>query len=582
MSSRRYVIGLDLGDGESAIAWADVEDRRRVRLYTREGDETSVVTAIARDGDGRVIGERALRKADAREVLTNFKTMPSRTGVGLVEPLDSVEFAYWFVKDFAGKHPDIAAPDNCVLYIGHPAGWPADAVRIYGDQLEARLHPFEVRLVPESQSAFLHVHDESEVDPGVRPVLVVDIGSSTTDFTLVTDDGADNLPFGQAIGCRAIDEEVMAAVVAAVPDPDDLNRLSQDDEMALLRWLCRRHKEATFAGVEARAPRLEGRAAWVVETCWPLLAEVDVSALIDRPGGWRERLRLELAAVRDHLGESRPELVLTTGSGSRMPFVRDLCVAAFPDAEVASVDQPSLAVAKGLASYGRWRAKVDAFRAGVAALADSDAVDNVLADESRPLARRFYKVWINWSLDFTKREFREILAGYRAAKDSTDLATRRRLFVAWMATPDADPKRQQIFGSVETRLDRALTPIADALCRDCGLDATALDTKVELPPDVFVRLRVGRLRDLDAVFERTVGRMLDLFALSPFSRWAMRMMDGAVPSSIDHALTEAGNAMAAGLYRLSDDDIAELAEAIRLRVREQLLERAKAIETLLA
>jgi hypothetical protein len=580
MASPRYAIGLDLGDGESAIAWADREAPGRIRVYTREGDETSVVTAIARTDDGRVIGEHALRLSNAREVLTTFKTMPRRTGVGLVEPLDSVEFAYWFVKDFAEQHPEVAAPDTCVLYIGHPAGWPTEAVQIYADQLEARLHPFEIRLVPESQSAFLHVHDEARVAPDIRPVLVVDIGSSTTDFTLVTDAGADNLAFGQALGCRVIDEEIRSAVTAAVPDPHDRRRLGQDDEKALLRWLCRRRKEAAFAGVELRKPALEERPAWVVETCWHRLADVDVSALVTRPGGWHEQLRAELAAVRDHLGESRrPELVLTTGGGSRMPFVHDLCVASFPGSDVARIDNPELAVAKGLASYGRWRVRVDAFRGGVKGLARSSALTELLETGIVEFTAKLYRAWIDWGFG----------AGRGSATGTPDtldgLKQRQRLFLNWLKTQDGKETRDRIFCPFELQIDDALAPEAAALCADAHLPRSALSTRITLPPDVFV-LPQGAMQHLNTFVEKVVDPILnpvmDKLDKTSVGRVVADFSNWLLPASRERRVAQALSAPMTRWFRFTDDDKAKLIEAIQEQVSEQLLERSRAIEQLLA
>ncbi|GAB3434363.1 Hsp70 family protein [Flindersiella endophytica] len=596
MANPRYAIGLDLGDGESAIAWSDREGTGqaraavgpdawttapgRIRAYARAGDETSVVTAIARVGNERVIGERALRLPNAREILTNFKTMPRRTGVGLVEPLDSAEFAYWFVKEFAEQHPDIAAPDNCVLYVGHPAGWPPEAVRIYAEQLEARLRPLEVRLVPESQSAFLHVHDEAEVAVDVRPVLVVDIGSSTTDFTLVTDAGADNLPFGQDLGCRAIDEEVMAAVTAAVLDPHDRRRLGQDDEKALLRWLCRRHKEAAFAGVQLPKPELEERGAWVVETCWNRLSEVDVAGLAGRPDGWRDKARVELAAVCDHLGQSRrPALVLTTGGGSRMPFVRDLCVATFPDSQVASIDQPSLAVAKGLASYGRWRARVDAFREGVKRLAGSAALTDVLEAGIVEFTAQLYRAWIDWSFG----------AGRGSSTGTPDdldgLKLRQGLFLDWLTTPEGKQTRDRIFCPFELKLDNAIAPEAEALCTAAGLPSSALSTRIVLPPDVFV-LPQGVMQHLNTFIERVVDPIfdpaMDKLDETAVGRAVAKFSDWLLPPSRERLLAQAISVPGTRWFRFTDDDKAKLVKAIQAQVSEQLLERSRAIEQLLA
>lgn len=218
MGQPRFVVGLDLGDGESAIAWTACDGPREIRLFDRGHDEVSVVTAIGTVDGEQEFGERALRDPEVTNVHTHFKTRPVRTRVGLGAGLLTAHFARLFVDDFRHRYPEVAA--NCVLYVGHPAGWEKDAVTAYQEELETALHSMDVRLVPESQSAFLHVYDEEQVDPTTRPVLVVDIGSSTVDFTLVTEEAADNLPFGDGdgedgidIGCRAIDRRIRDVVL---------------------------------------------------------------------------------------------------------------------------------------------------------------------------------------------------------------------------------------------------------------------------------------------------------------------------------------------------------------------------------
>jgi hypothetical protein len=58
----RYVIGLDIGDGESCLGWAPLDRSEPTRIYARPcSGERSIVTAMAQSTSGaqrrRLIGD---------------------------------------------------------------------------------------------------------------------------------------------------------------------------------------------------------------------------------------------------------------------------------------------------------------------------------------------------------------------------------------------------------------------------------------------------------------------------------------------------------------------------------------------
>ena len=72
----RHVIGLDIGDGESAIAWVHVDDPGKPMVYQRgKTGERSILTAIARNPeDGLTLfGEEAAIFEGAKDLEVNFK-----------------------------------------------------------------------------------------------------------------------------------------------------------------------------------------------------------------------------------------------------------------------------------------------------------------------------------------------------------------------------------------------------------------------------------------------------------------------------------------------------------------------------
>ncbi len=83
--------------------------------------------------------------------------------------------------------------------------------------------------------------------------------------------------------------------------------------------------------------------------------------------GWREALQNSLTAARAGIG-GNPDLVLFTGGASRMGFVVQDAQAIFPGTRVVRGKAPELAIAKGLAWWGRARLRASAFTAEVDAL----------------------------------------------------------------------------------------------------------------------------------------------------------------------------------------------------------------------
>jgi hypothetical protein len=81
VARKRYIIGLDLGDGESCLSYvaADVSltaDRSIFFLNKR----STIPTAIAESHDGAIlIGEEAIGRSDAIELEVNFKLDPKKS-----------------------------------------------------------------------------------------------------------------------------------------------------------------------------------------------------------------------------------------------------------------------------------------------------------------------------------------------------------------------------------------------------------------------------------------------------------------------------------------------------------------------
>ncbi|MEV4514369.1 hypothetical protein AB0K00_36085 [Dactylosporangium sp. NPDC049525] len=355
----KYVVGLDLGDGESTIAWRAVDGDGPVEVFRRGNGEVGVLSALGtRPPTGRVIGVDAVATPDVVHFAVNFKQRP--LGKQVMSP-PYVVFARTLLNEFFARHP--AVRSGCVVYIGHPSGWPAHAVKLYREYLDQLGDKGgRVEVVSEAHSALVHAADRSGRLPAHdRTVLVVDIGSSTTDLTLVADGEPRNLPLGVDLGGAAIDRAVAAELRVRAAGPEFDRALASDGGEDFLRLVARRIKEGTpndLFGCDPRwRPLLDGGVH--------AARRLDLGPILDE---WAGRFRELLRQARQQYVHTPPDQIILTGGGSRLPFARGVCAAVFPEARVDNDPEPQLSVARGLVVNGRYRVRVARFRRDVGAV----------------------------------------------------------------------------------------------------------------------------------------------------------------------------------------------------------------------
>src|SRR5262249_24815161 len=153
-------------------------------------------------------------------------------------------------------------------------------------------------------------------------VLVIDIGSSTIDCSVVHDGTAAEHPASADFGLGALDERIYQEYLDRHPHRTDRLEQYENDPPArnLMPHPCRLHKERAVGGQPDVAGLLAQRDCARRE--WELLSAVDVPVLIEEPEGWLQRYRNVLAALA-----ADPALaaatVLLTGGGARIPAVID-------------------------------------------------------------------------------------------------------------------------------------------------------------------------------------------------------------------------------------------------------------------
>ena len=178
----RY-IGLDVGDGESAVAVFEHGSGIEPMILPICGAR-SLLSAVGNIGSEIVIGERAYTDALADNLSVRFK---SRFTTDPASYEDIVRFVRGVLRDL--QDTGVLLPDDRFV-VGCPAGWNAAARARYRDLLIRAGVP-QPQVISESRAAFLYAKYARtvamDVDIMGESALVADIGSSTLDFAYIVD-----------------------------------------------------------------------------------------------------------------------------------------------------------------------------------------------------------------------------------------------------------------------------------------------------------------------------------------------------------------------------------------------------------
>ncbi|MDL2206329.1 hypothetical protein LJC33_05395 [Eubacteriales bacterium OttesenSCG-928-N13] len=401
------LFGFDLGDGESAVAWAKRGSRNEPQLLEIAGRK-SVLTALGEHPQmGILIGEQAFL-ADAERLHLRFKSK-FLTDPDASEPL--IRAFAEAVKRELMKTDKLIDPNDAAFFVGCPSGW-TDQQREDYQRLFEQAGFKHVTIVSESRAAFMFVRESGELNLSdhalAKPVLIIDAGSSTTDFTFINQlHTVRAFDFGEtALGGGLIDQMLLEKNLDRSPNAerikDVLGRYPQYRARAELE--ARKLKEMHFI----RATQLgSARFALPSESSVKIYAEKppltldlsctdeDMDQILNQPiaelGGqsYLDSYRRCLLNAKAQLADTLPELMLLTGGASRMGFIAEIAREVFPNATLHRGAEPEFSIARGLCYALRVDLKTAEFEAEVKALIDSSEVEDII---TRTLPKLFYDI----------------------------------------------------------------------------------------------------------------------------------------------------------------------------------------------
>lgn len=474
-------VGLDLGHGETALARAFAQGHAEPEILEYRGTR-SLVTAVSKDGRSKPtirIGAEALSLSDAK-IWAKFKS-PDLDAPDVREPLTL--FTKALIQGLT-EDSALRGPKESHFVIGCPSGWDENVRTHYRNLFVKAAGLSHARIVSESRAALMTALEQGylSMDDARASVLIVDIGSSTSDFTycrdLETDDVGHNV-----LGSGLLDTEIFTLNLARQPHREQIGALliSHPSYRPILEYWCREAKEAYFTGEEKpvemiRRLPIAGGVLFEIR-----IDKADADAILSKPldalhgYSWRDAFDFALRETIDKLGGRDPDTVLLTGGASRLPLVLPATKKAFPQARVIRGAEPEFAIARGLAWLGRFEFLHDSFKSEVGALMEMDGEVAMLASAAaQKLGETLAPALVDGlTEDCIKPAFREWRAGHIASLDQVEAALTKSV-ADWLRSDTAQAKLKPVIGRWFAGLQREIETITDPLCREHGLPAMVL------------------------------------------------------------------------------------------------------------
>ena len=392
--------GFDLGDAESAIALLEKNSEIPPTILEIEGVR-SFITAYAALSDGTLlIGENACYAKDAKKRRIRFK---SRFLKDRAVEQDIRSFAAGVLGQLYSSGNLLRNDDSSCFYIGCPAGWNLNDRERYRSIFERVGYP-PVKIISESRAALVSACQSKHLQIGynilVQPTLVVDIGSSTTDFAYINHGKEVEIQTGGEVylGGGVMDELLLNYAIDHSGNPQKIRRIFEESEAwkNYCEFACRRLKEKYYSDIDYFRDHECRESVLIRHTFPPVRLSIEMNASIadyiengnsSRLDGssFREVFLTSLKNVRKSITGAAPQLLFLTGGVSKMPGIRQWCTEVFPDTIVITGSEPEFSVARGLSWTGRIDEELREFRKDIEDLNNTSVTEDIVKEHINDL-----------------------------------------------------------------------------------------------------------------------------------------------------------------------------------------------------
>jgi molecular chaperone DnaK (HSP70) len=498
------IVGFDFGHGETALAkvYAHVGDSEPEMLEIFA--EKSQVTALATKPDiGDLVGYQALKTIGITELFIGFK--PMRHTLNAPEHQQIVKRFIRKYLELLEQSGQIAGRDRTLFVVGSPSGWSPAERLTYADLLNAA-GMRHVSVEKESRAAFLHLKEsgtsEITVDHLMKNVLIIDIGSSTTDFTIVNRMEARTVEdFGFNLGAALIDEAIFERTLLRMKQekPDDLKRLDSLFEQfphfkRQCLIACREGKEKYYS-----IPELYVSAEQSVDCSFkfrtlnppiefePCIHQEEMRQILSLPlpaldgRTWTEVFHDAIEHAGNRMADTGigpPDLVVLTGGASRMDIVMSLCRQVFTSTDkIIRGQEPEFTIARGLARIGRIDILSTKLKRAIKSIGDSESlialvlqhIPDLIDSLAEPLAEELIAHTIAPSLTAWREGRLKTLNDIRS-----DIETRRNHMPVLIRENESGRK---LDSWLNHKILPALADVTEPVCRRFNIPRSVLDLR---------------------------------------------------------------------------------------------------------
>lgn len=385
-------IGFDLGHGETAVAKAIVESIEPPQMLEINNKKNQITALGWHPRLGYLVGEQALIQAGVTQLTISFKQKPNNDPKYQETISTFVATYYRLLKE----SKQIEGGENTYFYVGCPSGWSVSDRAEYQKLLQSAGIDL-LNVVPESRAAFMQAKEAGklEYEKLLSSVLIVDIGSSTTDFTLVKSLQEIPIDFGSnTLGASLIDKAIFDSTLAKHEQKTLLEKVFTEypHHQARCELACRKTKEDYFSNEQlysdaqsfARGFESINEQIYFIPQVNKLIMEEILHQPLSALGQktWMQSFREAVQEAKEQLDKQGivPKILLMTGGASRMKFTHQICQEIFPEPEtlLRPDPEPERCIALGLARVGRWDLRATAFKQEVNKLVESNKLKELI------------------------------------------------------------------------------------------------------------------------------------------------------------------------------------------------------------
>ncbi|MCL6750211.1 Hsp70 family protein [Nostoc sp. CCCryo 231-06] len=522
-------IGFDLGHGETAVAKAIVESIDPPQMLEINNKKNQITALGWHPKLGYLVGEQALIQAGVTQLAISFKQKPNNDPKYRETISTFVATYYRLLKE----SKQLEGGEGSYFYIGCPSGWSVSDRTEYQKLLQEAGIP-QINVVPESRAAFMQAKEAGklEYDKLVGSVLIVDIGSSTTDFTLVKSLEEIPIDFGSnTLGASLIDKAIFARTLANHEQKALLEKVFKEypHHQARCELACRKAKEDYFSNEQLyNDPESFARGFESINEQIYFIPQVNklmMEEILNQPlpelehHSWVRSFNDSLTEAKEKLEKLGivPKLLLMTGGASRMKFTHFLCQEMFPEPEtlLRPDPEPERCIALGLARVGRWDLRAAAFKEEVNKLFTSNTlkglierhIPELIESLTKPLTDGLIVNAVKPALkDWQKNKIRTL------ADLETSLISRAEQWLKSDASGNVSDERavqiinHQCASWFSNKIQPDLAAQTDPICRKFQIPRSSLRFQDSIDPNfVNPELRVG-----DAILAETVGFIVNV------------------------------------------------------------------------